>query len=558
MACIKESFANILELQNIKLCVPYENLRFYTKTCLFIQQCDKIIIIIPSTQNLYFMATFREHYLPADTRLVGLAHLLNKLELNAPLNEFKVVSKRVIKNNVQNNGVWTIFSKSYWPGNELFHHLVFALKYETFNSLALKMILGKISSVDLEPFINEEPTGQYARKIWFLYEWFTHKKLNLEDLKSLSYIKILDEEKYFTLGGEKSLRHKVINNLIATEGFCFTILKTWKIQNLIEENIQEKTLTIIRSTDKRLISRAASFLLLSDTKATYEIEGERAPQNRLERWAKVITEAGKNQLSLEELDRLHRILITDERFVKIGLRDTEVFLGDRAYDQRPRPEFIGAKKDDLRSLMNSWLHLNRVLKESNLDPILQTAIIAFSFIYIHPLHDGNGRLHRYLLHHILADRDFTPKGIIFPVSSVIFDRIEEYRDSLTAISKPLMELIEWDCDEKLNVKILNETKILYQYYDFTRVVEFLYDVVKTTIEVNLPKELQELKMYDRAHESVSTYIEMPEGTLSLLINVIRGNNFKLSVTKRKRYFEELTDKEIADIELMIREAYSEL
>ena len=408
---------------------------------------------------------------------------------------------------------------------------------------------------NLEPFIKQGPTGQYARKIWFLYEWFTHKKLNLDNSASLSYIKLLDENKYFCVVGVKSSRHKIINNMIATEDFCFTILKTEKLQGITQEKIREKTLNIINSTDKRLISRAASFLLLADTKATYEIEGERAPQNRLERWAKVITEAGKNQLSLEELERLHRILIVDERFIKIGLRDTEVFLGDRDYNQRPKPEFIGAKEKDLNTLMNSWLQLNKMLKESKLDPILQTAIIAFSFVYIHPLHDGNGRLHRYLLHHVLADRGFTPKGVIFPISSVIFDRIEEYKKILIEISGPLMELIEWECDERFNVLILNETQNLYQYYDFTSIAEFLYEVVKTTIEVNLPNELEELKMYDEAYEKVSNYIEMPESTISLLINVIKDNNFNLSKTKKNRFFSKLTEKEIRDIEELIREAY---
>ncbi|HIP51694.1 MAG TPA: hypothetical protein EYG94_06355 [Campylobacterales bacterium] len=31
-------------------------------------------------------------------------------------------------------------------------------------------------------------------------------------------------------------------------------------------------------------------------------------------------------------------------------------------------------------------------------------MIAFSFVYIHPLEDGNGRIHRYLIHHVLAER----------------------------------------------------------------------------------------------------------------------------------------------------------
>ena len=38
-------------------------------------------------------------------------------------------------------------------------------------------------------------------------------------------------------------------------------------------------------------------------------------------------------------------------------------------------------------------------------------------IYVHPFQDGNGRMHRCLIHHVLAERKFTPPGMVFPVSS---------------------------------------------------------------------------------------------------------------------------------------------
>lgn len=35
------------------------------------------------------------------------------------------------------------------------------------------------------------------------------------------------------------------------------------------------------------------------------------------------------------------------------------------------------------------------------DPVL-AAGIAFGFVFIHPFEGGNGRIHRYLIHHVLA------------------------------------------------------------------------------------------------------------------------------------------------------------
>lgn len=52
---------------------------------------------------------------------------------------------------------------------------------------------------------------------------------------------------------------------------------------------------------------------------------------------------------------------------------------------------------------------------ADVDPVLQAAAIAFGFVYVHPLADGNGRLHRCLIHHVLAERTYTPPGMVFPV-----------------------------------------------------------------------------------------------------------------------------------------------
>ena len=41
-----------------------------------------------------------------------------------------------------------------------------------------------------------------------------------------------------------------------------------------------------------------------------------------------------------------------------------------------------------------------------------------------------GRLHRYLIHHVLAERGFNPPGVVFPVSAAILDRIADYRVAL--------------------------------------------------------------------------------------------------------------------------------
>src|SRR5439155_777616 len=111
------------------------------------------------------------------------------------------------------------------------------------------------------------------------------------------------------------------------------------------------------------IARAASFLLLADSRASFEIEGERPPRNRLERWGRAVLQAGKSPLSLDELNRLHGVLIEDTRFIKAGLRPDGVFLGERDHNGDPLPEFIGARPGDLANLVAGILAVNERMRE---------------------------------------------------------------------------------------------------------------------------------------------------------------------------------------------------
>ena len=177
--------------------------------------------------------------------------------------------------------------------------------------------------------------------------------------------------------------------------------------------------------------------MLADSRASFAIEGERPPRSRLERWGRAVLQAGKNRLTLDELNRLHGILIEDTRFNRAGLRPDGVFLGERDHNGDPLPEFVGARPEDLPTLLDCLLAANVRMSTSAIDPVLQATATAFGFVYIHPYQDGNGRLHRCLIHHVLAEREFTPPGMIFPVSAVMLERVDDYRHTLQDHSGPL-------------------------------------------------------------------------------------------------------------------------
>jgi hypothetical protein len=296
-------------------------------------------------------------------------------------------------------------------------------------------------------------------------------------------------------------------------------------------------------------------MLLADSRASFEIEGERPPRNRLERWGRAVLQAGKNRLTLDEIIRLQGVLIEDTRFVRTGLRPDGVFLGERDHNGDPLPEFIGARPEDLDDLMSGLLAANERMRGDEIDPVLQAAATAFGFVYVHPFQDGNGRMHRCLIHHVLAERKFTPPGMVFPVSSVMLDRIDDYRTTLQAHSRPLMPFIEWRPTPERNVEVLNETADLYRYYDCTEEAEFLYACVARTVEHDLPREIDYLRRHDDAIRRIMDTVEMPDRVAENLIMFIRQNNGKLSKKRRADEFSKLQDDEVPRLEAIVRDAF---
>jgi len=504
------------------------------------------------------METFQNKILPDNSNLIGLSWLVKYFNLNIPLRNVACVSqKRLASQRVIRDG-WIQFDAVFKIDENPYAHLEFSIKHETIDLLVLKSILKHFPIDELIENIKQNPKRILSKKIWFYYEFLLNQILPIEDLPAGKYDNLLDQKKYIVRNHPvKSQRHKIYNNLLGTANLCPIIQRSQALKMYMNSDFKADISTIFKGVSKSLIRRAASFLLLSDSKASFEIEGERATSNRIESWGKIINEAGKIPLSSMEIERLHAILMEDARFMKIGLRRNEVFLGDRDRDNMPIPEFIGAKKEDLKTLIESWIELHEILTEEKLDPILHATIIAFSFVYIHPLEDGNGRIHRYLLHHILAERNFYPIGMIFPISSVILDEIENYREILVSHTSPLMSMIEWEAAEKGNVKILNNTTDLYRYFNITQSCEFIYRLVKKTIDDTLPQELNYLSSFDKVCHEVNEIVNMPDNMIKTLITFILQNKGKLSKKKKEKYYEELTGEELQKIEDIVYEIFKE-
>ncbi|MCH7771883.1 MAG: Fic family protein, partial [Bacteroidetes bacterium] len=223
----------------------------------------------------------------------------------------------------------------------------------------------------------------------------------------------------------------------------------------------------------------------------------------------------------------------------------------------PLPEHISPRWQDVEPLIEGLIAMNTILENSDFDAVLAAAIIAFGFVFIHPFEDGNGRIHRYLIHHILAEKNFAQQGMIFPVSASILDRIYDYRKVLESYSHPLLDFIEWKPTPDHNVEVLNETTDYYRYFDATRQAEFLYDCVEDTIKNIIPGEVDYLRKYDEMKRYLDDNFEMPDKTVALLIRFLEQNDGQLSKRARAKEFDSLTDEEARDIENRYQEIFLE-
>ena len=498
---------------------------------------------------------FKERLIPDGATLAGYAALVQALRVDVPLRLVACVSPASVREGRSTSDDLILFDRRYRPADDVGGHLVFALRHEEPDLRALKRIFDALPDDAVAVLVRGAPTGAWARRAWFLFEWLTGRRLDLPDAVAGNYVDALDPAACFVVSPVNSPRHRVRDNLPGVPGFCPVIRRTPILEGFVARGLAERAKGIVHGADRRVLARAASFLLLSDSQASFRIEGETPPRDRIERWGRAVMQAGERPLSVPELERLQSVLVEDLRHVAAGIRTEGVFLGDRDADGAPVPELIGARPSDLPGLMDGMVAANARMASGGLDPVLQAAAIAYGFVTAHPFEDGNGRLHRFLVHHVLAERGFSPPGILFPVSTAILADIEAYGRLLRERSAPLMDHIAWRPTPRGNVEVLNDTRDLYALFDATDFAAFLYGCVARTVEEDLPREIAEIDAYDRARRGITALFDMADQRVSLLIRFVRQNGGRLAKGRRRTEFASLRDDEVEAVEQVVAEAY---
>ncbi|MEO5916859.1 MAG: Fic family protein [Luteolibacter sp.] len=342
-----------------------------------------------------------------------------------------------------------------------------------------------------------------------------------------------------------------------------------------ESELQKRCAEIVGDYPPEIFQRAVRFLYAKESKSSHEIEREIPDQKRAEKFIGLLEQAWhRNFLTKEALVELQQAIV-DSRYANQGWRSEigeQVYVGETLASGTERVHYAAPKPEELDELMSGFLAMSQKIVDqhhpmilpgggkvrgrtsSGVPTLVAAAIVSFAFDFLHPFSDGNGRIHRFLLHHVLAHNDFGPNGIILPVSAVILNRPREYDQALESFSKPLMERVDYTLDDRQRMTVTNDTVDFYRYIDCTELTRITIDFIRETIESELPAELRFLTTYDEIRAKMRDIVELPDRIGDLFVKLCRQNEGKLSKRKRELpEFTPLTDGEIFALETVVRE-----
>ena len=500
----------------------------------------------------------------------GYSYLIERYKLAArPLSVSARIDARTKGRQLQQSGDQDVlvFEPKYQPENTLAGHLQFALRYEGINLEVLALLFQQTGKDELNAWLAESPASIYARRTGFLFEWLTGQELKTNVPAKESYVSLVDNEIQFGLKeGERDTRFRVMNNLPGNRDFCPLVRRTSYLNEMVAYDLREKTRKTLAGYDKDLLRRAAGYLYLKETQSSFEVEREKPSPDRAQRFADLLRQADTQKpLTEERLVELQNAVL-DPRFHEFTWRHQQNWIGkDHGY--RKLVAFVPARPEDVPALMTGLLALATQSRswnavetddhyETQIDPVVLATVIAFGFVFIHPFMDGNGRIHRYLIHEVLANAGFTPKGIILPVSAVILANLDEYVAALEACSKPLRAMTNYNPDSS-DIPATGNDAVYFRYFDATPQTEFLYRSLQRTVEEDLEKEINYLLGFDRAYTALNGLLDWPEHSLELFIHVVQQNKGTLSKTKRESHFKWMTDDEVRKAQQQVVEAFSQ-
>ena len=486
---------------------------------------------------------------PKDTpKAVGPHGLIEEYNLKVPL---PIVRSEVIsgarRTTVTDGTVLEQYPKGYLPigvsGN-----LRFAMRYEPIDLSTLAAVFDALDIGEFENWIRSEPTGIFTRRAWYLFELLTGKTLDIPEIGPASYVDLLDSDLHITAAKVQVRRQRVNDNLLGNRFYCPLVRRTETLKSFMAKDLAKEARNIVEGCDPAILTRAVHYLFTKETKSSFAIEGEVPNKGRTARFVAALENASAFDAGSKEAFVRLQNSIVDPRYAQSDWRTMQNYVSLTLSDYTEDVHFVCPKPEDIPGLMAAWMQMTHRLETADVtDAVVAAAAAAFGFVFLHPFDDGNGRIHRFLVHHILTKLGFTPPRVLFPVSAAMLREREAYDRVLERFSSSVLPFISYDLDAEGRMAVHNETASLYRFFDATPHAEYLYHCIEETIRRDLGDEIGFLVVFDAAMRKTLEIVDMPDRRASLLVRLILQNRGKLSRGERPT-FAEIKDDELHRIE----------
>ncbi|CAB3755225.1 Fic family protein [Paraburkholderia humisilvae] len=449
--------------------------------------------------------------------------------------------------------------KHRYSGNpdSIVDQLTFALKRETLNPTVLGALFEQGEAVyTVREWLRVSPSSAYARTAAFLAKWLNGVSFDFSVPPGAARVRILSDKQYVVGPSRSDTQFGVVNNLLGTRAFVPIVRRTERLNALLAENLSGKVTQAMAMIEPEVLARAVDYLYLAETRSTYGIEQEIPDNQRAAKFRRLLEEAGApGRLTEEQLtDWQHQIVnpLTAEG----GFRGGQNWLS-RAGRLRNIADYIPPPPALVSSMMKGVAEVAAWGATNQVDPVVAASCASFGLVFVHPFYDGNGRLHRFLIHHVLRQSGFTPKGIVLPISARMLKNVARYSDLLKSYSRPRTALLDYRLDadsDTIHVRT-GQPAWLYASFDATAICEFVLECCKQCVEQDLALEVRYLHAYDAAVARLETWLDLRQSKMANLVDIVVQGHGELS--KRKRaHFAELTDEDVERAEKAIAEEFA--
>jgi Fic/DOC family len=440
------------------------------------------------------------------------------------------------------------YVESMRPNASVRGHLTFHLKHEVPHLELLSRLFAKIAPRELTDWLAEEPSGQYAKRAGFLYEFLTGQTLAMRAEISGSYVDVMDGTKLVVASPTQSVpnrRWRVRDNLPGTRAFCPVIRKTANSVSAMGLDVAGLIDALALEFGEALLMRSAVWMTLRESRASFALEGEADQSARIQRFADVLSRrTGQgvwplDQTALAELQA--DILGKRTSLQHFGIRQSPVFVGEVTRYQEVVHYLAPPAEDVPQMLAGLAIFLARTQGQS---AVMRSAVASFGFIYIHPLADGNGRVHRFLINDSLRRDGVVKYPLILPVSSLISSNHAErlaYDRILDDVSRPLMQslagLYEFSptattYPDGIRSNLISHgndsARHVWRLPDLTRHVIYLAQALDRTIRADMHEESRYMRSHAKARTAIKDIVEMPDAQIDRIIRSAAANQGKLS------------------------------